>query len=235
MGEPLQGSGEKCLAACCPQQITLPVLGSGEVYPGSNCEFTHDPKEKDRSLIKRDCAAWMGEQCKTHPCKFMHDPAQKGKGSGGGNAGGPKKKPICYKFQKGKCTRNDCKFSHEIKQRATPVENAEQHAPAAEPQAQAPPNQEPNAIILVLEENAEEPRLVWRRRLVVDEGKASADQDQALETEEPRFFYQNCKEETVLQRPSHLESSLVARRRVAPKDQLYDFETSAQIACILAS
>ena len=91
-----------------------------------------------------------------------------------------------------------CKWCHAIQQRAQELEQDEADQAVAPAAAEKEPIVRRAAVADA--EEALEPRLIFQRRMAV-----------------------NRDDDSVSQRPSHLESSLVAQRRVAPKDKLYDF------------
>ena len=83
----------------------------------------------DRGPPPRDdtCRDFQRGMCTRDNCRFSHGPSGGGYGGGGGGGyggggygggygggGGNRSAGVCYDFQKGRCTRQYCRFSHDL-------------------------------------------------------------------------------------------------------------------------
>ena len=89
------------------------------VTGGTQGEDRGPPAPRDNT-----CRDFARGNCNRDNCRFSHDGGGGGGGFGGGGGygggggfgggrGGGGRSDICYDFQKGNCTRQSCKFSHD--------------------------------------------------------------------------------------------------------------------------
>jgi len=90
------------------------------VTGGTQGEDRGPPAPRDNT-----CRDFARGNCNRDNCRFSHDGGGGGGGGfgggggygggygGGGGRGGGGRSDICYDFQKGNCTRQSCKFSHD--------------------------------------------------------------------------------------------------------------------------